>query len=172
MESKEFKKMILPLGQPLYRFAAGLLKDSHEAEDVVQDIFLKLWSMREKIKEIKNINAFAYTLTRNVCLDKLKSKRIKYYDETGPGIPEPVVNDPDAGSMVDMKDSADRVKVLIANLPEQQKAIIHMRDIDGYSYEEISEIMNMEINTIRVALSRARRYVRESLIKIHEPWKI
>ena len=172
MESKEFKKRILPLGQPLYRFAAGLLKDSHEAEDVVQDIFLKLWSMRDKMEEIKNISAFAYTMTRNVCLDKLKSKRIKYYDNALPGIPEPSVNDPDPGSVVDMKDSADRVKVLISNLPEQQKAIIHLRDIDGYSYEEISEIMNMEINTIRVALSRARRFVRESLIKTHEPWNI
>ena len=172
MESKEFKKKIIPLGQNLYRFAAGILKDSHEAEDVVQDIFLKLWNMRERMEEIKNINAFAYRMTRNVCLDKLKSRRIKYYDETVPGIPEPKVNDPDPESLVEMRDSADRVRILISNLPEQQKAIIHLRDIDGYSYEEISEIMSMEINTIRVALSRARRSVRESLIKIQEPWTI
>jgi RNA polymerase sigma-70 factor (ECF subfamily) len=172
MESKEFKKRILPLGQNLYRFAAGLLKDSHEAEDVVQDIFLKLWNMREKIGEINNLNAFAYRMTRNICLDKLKGRRIKYYDDTGHGIPEPEVSDPDPQSLVEMRDSADQVRNLICNLPEQQKAIIHLRDIDGYSYEEISEIMSMEINTIRVALSRARRTVRESLIKMQEPWKI
>jgi RNA polymerase sigma-70 factor (ECF subfamily) len=172
MESKEFKKRIIPLGQTLYRFAAGILKDSHEAEDVVQDIFLKLWNMRDRMEEINNINAFAYRMTRNVCLDKLKSRRIKYYDNAGPGIPEPIVNDPDPESLVEMRDSADQVRILISNLPEQQKAIIHLRDIDGYSYEEISEIMSMEVNTIRVALSRARRSVRESLIKIQEPWKI
>ena len=164
--------MILPLGQPLYRFAAGLLKDNHEAEDVVQDIFLKLWNMRNMMEDIKNINAFAHTMTRNACLDKLKSRRIKYYDDAGPGIPEPAVDDPDPESMTELKDSADRVKVLICNLPEQQRSIIHLRDIDGYSYEEISEIMNMEINAIRVALSRARRSVRESLIKTRELWKI
>jgi RNA polymerase sigma-70 factor (ECF subfamily) len=56
MESKEFKKRILPLGQNLYRFASGLLKDSHEAEDVVQDIFLKLWNMGDTMEDIKNIN--------------------------------------------------------------------------------------------------------------------
>jgi RNA polymerase sigma-70 factor (ECF subfamily) len=74
--------------------------------------------------------------------------------------------------MVEMRDSAERIKSLISNLPEQQKSIIHMRDVDGYSYEEISEVMDMEINAIRVTLSRARRSVRESLIKIQEPWKI
>jgi RNA polymerase sigma-70 factor (ECF subfamily) len=172
MESKEFKKMILPLGQPLYRFAAGLLKDNHEAEDVVQDIFLKLWNIRNTMKGIKNINAFAHTMTRNACLDKLKSRRIKYYDSAGPGYPEPAVDDPDPESMAELKDSADRVKVLISNLPEQQRSIIHLRDIDGCSYEEISEIMNMEINNIRVTLSRARRSVREALIKTRQPWKI
>jgi RNA polymerase sigma-70 factor (family 1) len=172
MESKEFKKRILPLGQPLYRFAAGLLKDNHEAEDVVQDIFLKLWNMRNTMDKIKNINAFTHTMTRNACLDKLKSRRIKYYNDSVAGIPEPPVDDPDPESMTELKDSADRVKVLIGNLPEQQRSIIHLRDIDGYSYEEIAEIMNMEINTIRVALSRARRSVRESLIKTRETWKI
>jgi RNA polymerase sigma-70 factor (ECF subfamily) len=172
MESKEFKKRILPLGQPLYRFAAGFLKDGSEAEDVVQDIFLKLWSMRDKMEEIKNINAFAYTMTRNICLDKLKGRRIKYYDNAVPGVPEPEADDPDPGSMAEIRDSADRVRMLISNLPEQQKTIIHLRDIDGYSYEEISEIMDMEINAIRVTLSRARRSVRESLNKTHETWKI
>jgi RNA polymerase sigma factor (sigma-70 family) len=172
MESKEFKKRILPLGQNLYRFASSLLKDSHEAEDVVQDIFLKLWNMRNRMEEIKNINAFTYKMTRNICLDKLKGRRMQYYDVPGKGIPEPEVIDPDPQSMVEMRDSAEKVKDLISNLPEQQKAVIHMRDIDGYSYEEISEIMSMEINAIRVTLSRARRSVRESLIKIQEPWKI
>jgi RNA polymerase sigma factor (sigma-70 family) len=172
MESKEFKKRILPLGQNLYRFASGILKDSHEAEDVVQDIFLKLWNMRNRMEEIKNINAFAYKMTRNICLDKVKSRRMQYYDTAGKGIPEPEVNDPNPESMIEIRDSAERIKSLINNLPEQQKSIIHMRDVDGYSYEEISEIMSMEINAIRVTLSRARRSVRESLIKINEPWKI
>lgn len=172
MESKEFKKRILPIGQNLYRFASGILKDTHEAEDVVQDIFLKLWNMRDRMEEIKNINAFAYKMTRNICLDKLKGQRMRYYDPAVKGIPEPEVTDPNPESLAEMKDSAERIKNLISNLPEQQKSIIHMRDVDGYSYEEISEIMNMEINAIRVTLSRARRSVRESLIKIQEPWKI
>ena len=172
MESKEFKKRILPLGQNLYRFASGILKDSHEAEDVVQDIFMKLWNMRDRMEEIQNINAFAYKMTRNICLDKMKGRRMQYYDFTGKGVPEPEVNDPSPESLVEMRDSAERIKNLISNLPEQQKSIIHMRDVDGYSYEEISEVMSMEINAIRVTLSRARRSVRESLIKIQEPWKI
>jgi RNA polymerase sigma-70 factor (ECF subfamily) len=172
MEAKEFKKKILPLGQNLFRFATGILKDTHEAEDVVQDVFLKLWKMRDQIESIHNINAFTYKMTRNICLDKLKGRRMHYFDSTAKGIPEPEVSDPGPESLAEMRDSAERISYFISTLPEQQKSIIHMRDIDGYSYEEISEIMDMEINAIRVTLSRARRSVRESLNKIQEPWRI
>jgi len=173
MEAKEFRKRVIPLGQKLYRFASGLLKDSHEAEDVVQDIFVKLWNMRNRMNDIENLDAFAFRMTRNLCLDKLKARRIRFFgDPSGASVPEPEISTPNPEDQAELKDTVSKVHMIINTLPEQQKSVIHLRDIEEYSYEEISEMMGMEINAVRVTLSRARRTVRESLSKLHQPWKI
>lgn len=173
MEAKEFRNKVIPLGQKLYRFASGLLKDSHEAEDVVQDIFIKLWNMRNRMNDIENLDAFAFRMTRNLCLDKLKARRIRFFgDLSGTGVPEPEISAPNPEVQAELKDTVSKVHMIINTLPEQQKSVIHLRDIEEYSYEEISEMMGMEINAVRVTLSRARRTVRESLSKLHQPWKI
>lgn len=163
----------MPLGQKLYRYASGLLKDAHEAEDIVQDIFIKLWNMRSRMNEIKNLDAFTFRMTRNLCLDRLKARKIRFFNHSSDaGIPEPEFSGLNPESQLELQDTVNKIRMIINTLPEQQKSIIHLRDIEGYSYEEISDIMNMEINAVRVTLSRARRTVRESLSKIHQPWKI
>ena len=173
MDSSEFKILVLPLGQKLHRFAAGMLKDIHEAEDIVQDIFVKLWNMRQQIGEIENLDAFAFRMTRNLCLDRLKARKPKFIDENiEPGIYNRESNTPDPENQLIMKDTIQEVKSLIDQLPEQQRNIIHLRDIEGYEYEEIARVMNMEVNAIRVNISRARKTVRESMSKIYQPWKI
>ncbi|KPK79901.1 MAG: hypothetical protein AMS27_17550 [Bacteroides sp. SM23_62_1] len=173
MESKEFRKRIIPLGQKLFRYASGLLHDSQEAEDVVQDIFIKLWNMRDRIEEVKNLDAFTFRMTRNLCLDKIKARRIRFFGDPGEaGVPEPEVYERNPEEQTELKDTISKIHGIINNLPEQQKSIIHLRDVEEYSYEEISEMMGMEINAVRVTLSRARRTVREMLSKIHQPWKI
>jgi RNA polymerase sigma-70 factor (family 1) len=173
MESKEFRKKVIPLGQKLYRYASGLLKDVHEAEDIVQDIFIKLWNMRSRMDEIKNLDAFTFRMTRNLCLDRLKARKVRFFNHSSDeGMPEPEFSGPDPEDQLELQDTVNKIRMIINTLPEQQKSIIHLRDIEGYSYEEISDIMNMQINAVRVTLSRARRTVRESLSKIHQPWKI
>jgi RNA polymerase sigma-70 factor (family 1) len=172
MEAKEFRQKVIPLSQKLYRFAAGLLNDSHEAEDVVQDIFIKLWNMRNRIPEIQNLDAFTFRITRNLCLDKLKARRVRFFDDPlEAGVPEPVINAPNPEEEAELKDTVSKIHMIINTLPEQQKSILHLRDIQEYSYEEISEMMGMEVNAVRVTLSRARKTVRETLSKIHQPWK-
>lgn len=173
MEAKEFRQKVIPLSQKLYRFAAGLLNDSHEAEDVVQDIFIKLWNIRNRIPEIQNLDAFTFRMTRNLCLDKLKARRISFFGDPGePGIPEPELKTLNPEEQAEIKDTVNKIHMIINTLPEQQKSILHLRDIEEYSYEEISEMMGMEVNAVRVTLSRARKTVRETLSKIHQPWKI
>ncbi len=173
MESKEFRKTVVPLGQKLYRFASRLLNDSHEAEDIVQDIFVKLWNMRNKMDEIQNLNAFTFRMTRNLCLDKLRARRVRFFDDPSTaGFPEPEISGPNPEDQAELKDTVSKVHMIMNTLPELQKSVIHLRDVEEYSYEEISEMMNMEINAVRVTLSRARRTVRETLSKIHQPWKI
>jgi RNA polymerase sigma-70 factor (ECF subfamily) len=173
MDSKEFKIRVLPLGNKLHRYAAGILRDIHEAEDIVQEIFLKLWNMRQQINEIHNIDAFAFRMTRNLCLDRLRAAKPNLIDENlESALRNREGKNGDPENLMIMSDAVKEVQRLIDRLPEQQKTIIHLRDVEGYSNEEIAEIMDMEVNTVRVNVSRARKSVRESMSKTYHRWTI
>lgn len=162
MTLETFKEEILPLKNKLYRFALRLLDDTTEAQDVVQEVFIKLWDRRTSLDECRSVEAFAMVTTRNQCLDLLKSKGYK--------MKQRLVNNFDSGfnspeQEFEMKETVIIVKQFINSLPEQQKMVIHLRDVEGYEFEEISEITGLNVNAIRVNLSRARKKVREAFEK-------
>ncbi len=167
MNSEEFKNIVLPLSNKLYSFAFRILKRREEAEDAIQEVFLKLWKLRNKLKEYRSLEAFAMTVTRNYCLDKIRTTHTvsvedNYYYNN------PAMIDDTADRKLDMKDAVSHVKDIINNLPEQQRMVIHLRDIEGNSYHEISKIMKENVNTLRVSVSRARTKVREELNKLYQ----
>lgn len=162
MTLEEFKTEVLPVKNKLFRFAKLLMKNRAEAEDIVQDVLLRLWSNREKMDEYKNIEAFSITITKNLCLDKLKSKASK----TTQLKENLIVKDKNPDEEYESKDINNKINEIINRLPVQQKMIIQLRDIEGYGFEEISEVVNMTLNAIRVNLSRARKKVRDEIIKL------
>ncbi|MCD4745688.1 MAG: RNA polymerase sigma factor [Bacteroidales bacterium] len=162
MTLEDFKIKVFPVKHKLYRFAKKLLNNTVEAEDTVQEVLLRLWSKKEILKEYKSIEAFAMIITKNLCLDKLKSKSSKTVELKNPLIS---TNNLTPYNQTEMNDTINKVHQIIETLPEQQKMIIHLRDIEGYEFDEIAEIMELRLNTIRVNLSRARKKVREVLIK-------
>ncbi len=174
MDAKEFKERVLPVSQPIFRYANRLMSNEHDAEDVVQEIWLKLWDKRDQLGSIKSIEAFAFRMTRNLCLDKIKLKKPKYYDDRDEGSYRYDEADraPDPQSSLELKDTMERVNQIIGRLPEQQKTLLQMRDVEGLEYEEIADITGLEINAIRVNISRARKKVRETIQKIYQSWKI
>ena len=173
MESNEFKIRILPLGQKLHRFAMSLLKDVHESEDIVQEIFLKLWNLRDQLREIGHIDAYAFRMTRNLCLDRLKAKKPDLVDPAeDSGIYEKGDGPPDPEQQMITRDALDEVGRLMEKLPEQQKTVLMMRDVEGYSYEEVARVLDMEVNAVRVTASRARKAIRSHISSVNQPWKI
>ena len=163
MTRKEFETDILPLSRTLYRFAFRFLSSKEEAEDAVQDVFLKLWKMRDKLSEYDNIQAFTMTVIRNHCLDRLRKKKMEYLDDTS-------TDDARTSDMnlEDRMENMERFRIItdiISNLPENYRSVIQLRDIDGYEYEEIARKLNTDISNLRVILSRARKMVREKLKK-------
>lgn len=160
MDEQEFKSKLLPIGNKLYRFALGFLKQEEEAEDTLQEVFIKLWSMRQKLNEYQSVEALAMTMTRNLCLDKLKLKKT-YYLEDQAGYTEEAAGDPNPESRMQLKNSLETIRRCMDRLPEVQRSILELRDMQGYSYDEIAAIMKMSINNIRVSLSRARKFIRE-----------
>jgi RNA polymerase sigma-70 factor (ECF subfamily) len=165
MTAEEFKTEVIPIGQKLFRFAFRMLGIREESEDIAQETFLKLWTNRDKLDEIRNIDAFAMTITRNLCLDRMKSKA--YQNHQMPGEADIIeANGPDILTV--QKDEVRMVKKIIDSLPDHQKMIIHLRDVEGLEFEEIAEILDSNVNAVRVNLSRARKYVKDALVKINE----
>ncbi|MEM7187541.1 MAG: RNA polymerase sigma factor [Bacteroidota bacterium] len=163
MKQREFLATVLPYKDKLYRLAKRLLISSEEAEDAVQEVFLKLWKGKSSIKNYKNPEAFAVTMTKNYCLDRLKSKQagnLKIVHNN-------YQNDENLQRKVESNDSVDLVFKIMETLPEKQRLVIQMRDVEQYDFNEISEILEMSEATIRVTLSRARKTIREQLIEKH-----
>lgn len=165
MTLETFKIEVLPLKNKLYRLAKRLLGNMQEAEDVVQEVFLRLWARKDRLEELKSIEAFAMTITKNLSLDKLKSKGYRLDDLTERN--EEIMNITPYKSL-ELNDSYKKVLKIIDTLPEQQRLIIHMRDIEEYDFDEIADVMKLSVNTIRVNLSRARKKVRETLVKTYD----
>jgi len=165
MDAAEFKAKVIPLSGKLYHFARLLLKDHAEAEDSVQEIFLKLWKMRNELAEYTNLEAFAMRVTRNWCLDRLKAKKPVYIESYAQGYElHSEVENP--LRMLESTDQMATIRKHMQTLPEQQQTVIQLRDIEGYEFEEIAAIMGMNVNAVRVTLSRARNTIRKHLIKI------
>ncbi|HEX6983167.1 MAG TPA: RNA polymerase sigma factor [Balneolaceae bacterium] len=165
MTKKEFKICVLPTQGKLFRLAVTMLNSREEAEDTVQDVYLKLWNMREKLLDYSSIEALAVTITKNLCLDKLRSYRNRNQNDGGLELVKmeasPRVN---PGQKAELNESVRYVHEIIQDLPERQRMIIHLRDVEQHSYEEIAVMTGLEINNIRVALSRARKEVRRKCL--------
>jgi len=164
MQERIFLSHLNPVKDKIYRLALRLLTSRDAAEDATQEVILKLWSRKNKIKHYANVEAFAMTVTKNYCLDQLKLKqnnnlRIVHQNYESKQIP--------LHTEIELNDEMQWLGKIVDNLPEQQKLIFQLRDVEQYDYDEIAEITNMNQTAIRVSLSRARKAIREKLIKKH-----
>ena len=160
MTSTEFKTKILPFNSKLLGFANRFMNDLDEAKDVVQEIYIKLWRMRDELEKYNSVEALAMRMTRNLCLDKIKLKKTVPLNGIERNLTEQENNSNEAEILL----AAKRAKVAINQLDEPQKTIMQLRDIEGYDYEEIGQVLDMNVSTVRVNLSRARKKVREYLL--------
>jgi len=158
MEQQEFIAEVVPLKNKLFRFAKRILDRTEEAEDVVQEVFIKLWTRREKLDEYRSIEALAMITTKNMCLDKIRTK--KYPVDPMDDHRRFLENLPEE-KQKDYSDEIYKVKQAMKTLTSQQQMIMQLRDIEGFDFESIAEVMEMNENAIRVNLSRARKRIRE-----------
>tara|TARA_B100001063_G_scaffold244525_1_gene277487 strand:- start:617 stop:1123 length:507 start_codon:yes stop_codon:yes gene_type:complete len=161
LEQKEFLNTILPCKNTLYRLAKRLLVSSDEAEDAVQEVFLKLWKGRDKIHHYRSPEAFAVTMTKNYCLDRLKSRQASNLKIVHTNYK----NSDNIEKDIEATEGVELVTRIMQTLPEKQKMIMQLRDIEQFEFSEIAQMLSINETAIRVALSRARKTVREQLIK-------
>jgi len=164
MTQNEFIQIVSLFQDKVYRLAKRLLVSAEEAEDATQEVLVKLWNKKEDLNAYSSIEALAMTMTKNFCLDQLKSKRagnlrLEHSNFTN--------RDASLLQIIEDKDSLSWVVKSINQLPEQQKMIVQLRDIEELEFEEIAIILEMKEIAVRVALSRARKTIRTFMQKTH-----
>jgi len=165
MRVEEFTGIIDPIKDKLYRYALRIVKDEMEAEDVVQEVIIKLWKKKEQFAEIDNKEAWCMTLTRNLSIDKTRSKKGGRRTESIEDYHHIKDNTLDPYKETKSNDMMKRIKDLMELLPENQKSVLHLRDVEGYSYKEISEITTLSVDQVKVNLYRARQSMRDKILK-------
>ena len=164
MTQTEFLNVVMPFKDKVFRLAKRLLVSTEEAEDATQEVLLKLWSKKKQIESYKNVEAFSMTMTKNLCFDKLKSKQAQNLKIVHSNYQDHNIS---LQKEVEQRDSLDWVGKIIEDLPEQQKMVIQLRDIEQYELDEICKMLDMHNTAVRVALSRARKTIREKLTNTH-----
>lgn len=164
MDLQAFNQRILPVQGRLFRLAQMFLRNREEAEDAIQDVLLRLWTNRQQLESYQSVEALAVQMTKNLCLDRLKSHD-KQKTSRDADLVAMQAADVSPYRQVEASDSAGLMHRLINDLPEQQRLVLHLRDVEECTLEEIEEVTGLSNANIRTILSRARQKLRENYLK-------
>ncbi len=157
MTASEFKNTYLPFQGTMYTVAFRILGNAQDAEDLVQETYMKLWQKRDSMSHECNLKAYCVTLTRNMCIDRLRRTHLMIVEA------EPQEGDAPKGDSVEdsfiFNESEAALMGIIGLLPERQRRIMLMRDVEGIGYADIAAATGLSEVNVRVMLSRARKFV-------------
>lgn len=157
MNEFQFKEKVLPLGQRLFAICVRVLGDKEEAKDVLQEVFIKLWNSRESLSKINNLQAYATTVSRNLCLDRIRiRKETVDINNFGQVVEESLDNNE---NVTDQR--IELINSALLQLNDNLKRVFIMRDIEQMEFKDISLEMGISEENVRVSLSRARKKIRE-----------
>lgn len=142
--------------------ALRILPDAAEAEDVVQEVFIKIWNKRHQLQAIENWEAFGMRMTRNLAIDKSRSKH-KRNQELGEGL-DFTTSQPNPHEYAEARDTISKVRQLMQKLPEKQRLVMELRDIEEMAYDEIAKTLNIPMAQVKVNLFRARKKIKKLLL--------
>jgi RNA polymerase sigma-70 factor, ECF subfamily len=147
----------------LYSFVYRILKDEADSEDVLQEVFIKIWELREKLDDHKLLNSFIFTIAYNISISlirkKISSSRYREYLRNASGI-----NVPDNSfSEIEFKELNRQVEKLIESLPERQKHVYLSHREQGLTYPEIAKEMGISRNTVENHMAKTLKYLRQNL---------
>ncbi len=169
MKSITFQHDILPLKNELYRLALRITLNPADAEDVVQETMLKVWNRRADWSSIDSIEAFCLTVCRNLSLDKLRlmDNKAQALDDSHDPTDSSYASNPEEQAV--QRDRIALVRRLIGQLPEKQRSVMQLRDVEGKSYKDIAAVMNISEEQVKVNIFRARQWIKKEFHK-HEQY--
>ena len=159
MTHAEFKKRFMPLQKMLYREAFRMLCDQFEAEDAVQNLYLRLWEQKGQLENLLSPEAYCTRILRNICIDRLRS--IRQRDEEM--LDEEISGD-DTLPDIEQKETKEFIEHFLAGLPEMHRRVMLMQ-MKGVGFDEIAKLTGLTEVNVRVIISRIRKRFRESYYK-------
>ena len=156
--TEQYTEFILSLRDTVFRLGLSITGSQVEAEDITQDIYEKVWRARDKVLQSAYPRAYVCHMARNLAIDRLRLRR------TTTEIADSIVED--GNSRAEVTNLAEYTRQIIARLPEKQQVTVHMRDVEGYEIDEIAEVLECDSASVRTNLSRARKSIREQLLKV------
>lgn len=161
---KQFLDQIQGIRDRVFRVAKKILISKEEAEDATQEVILKLWNMEEsKRKSFKNLEAYTITMAKNHCLDRIKSKQAQVLSLNEQFQSQP---SPSLQKQIEVSNEMEWVVKLVDQLPERERMILQLREIEQYEFDQIASLMEIPEGTVRVYLSRIRKKIKKQFIEI------
>lgn len=161
-----FHQQVFPIRHKLYRFALRITGSAPDAEDVVQEVLEKVWkASSDQTAGVQNWEAWCMTLTRNRSLDRNRSRTLRRTASLD-GLGDRSSEGPGPARAAELNDLAAQVRRLMNDLPEKQRLVMHLRDVEELSYEEIAETLQISLDQVKINLHRARKTVREQMLKL------
>ena len=151
----------------ILRLAMHYTEDEDEAEDVVQEVLLKLWFLRERLESYRSIDALAMVITRHLCLNR---KRERHLEKVPLEEGKAIIGEDSPEWMIIQEEKMDEILKLIAGLPDLQQAVLRMKHVEGFEVEEIARLTGSNPIAVRTNLSRARKKVREEFLRRNKEW--
>lgn len=162
MSSSLYHNQILPAADGMYRYALSIVHEPETARDVVQDCLAKIWNIRHDLANIEKVNAWAFRIVRNRCIETLRRNRYADLDEK-------IVNMQVSGASDQKAINEDQMAWLrdvLETLPPKQREVFHLREVEEMSYQEIAETCSLTESDVKVNIHRARKKVRSAMEKI------
>lgn len=156
----DFRNIWMPLAERFYRAAYYMLESQQDAEDAVQELYLKLWASRSSLGDIKNPQAYGLSLLKNICIDRIRRREIRKHEFLDVGTPD---HSPPPERNLDSKDLLKKVQEEIGRLPEKQAEVMKMMFLEDLDYKEISRRTGLSQVHVRVLISTARKTLRQKL---------
>jgi RNA polymerase sigma-70 factor (ECF subfamily) len=158
MDIAEYKRIVITLRPSMLSVARKITGNSEDAEDVVQDVFLKIWHQRDRFGQYENVEAYSVAMVKNQSIDRIRSRRssvgeaVLLTQESDEWLPDSILQE---------KEESEVIRTIIGMLPPLQQRILQMKDVEGYETDEITEIIGIAAEAVRNNLSRARKRVRQ-----------
>ena len=168
MDAREFKQRFMPFHRRLYRVGYHLTGNAQDAEDLLQDTYLKLWQKRDDLKEEAMTEAYLVTLMQNLFRDQRRLKRIDTSEDIDDHAEPP--DEQSLAQMTEAKDEARQMEKLMDELPEREGQILRMHLVEEKSYEEIERDTGLSQGNLRIIMMRTKQKLKQQYLKLTKTW--